>query len=61
MALDDQAAEAGDQTFENGGVKVVIDEHSLHYMEGASIDYVDEGLGGFKIENLRAEVTRHAR
>lgn len=54
MALDDQPAEDGDKTFENAGVKIVIDEMSLHYMEGASIDYVDEGLGGFKIENPNA-------
>jgi iron-sulfur cluster assembly protein len=54
MALDDQAPEDGDQTFDNAGVKIVIDETSLHYMDGASIDYVDEGLGGFKIENPNA-------
>lgn len=54
MALDDSPPEAGDQIFEAQGVKVVIDEMSLHYMTGASIDYVDEGLGGFKIENPNA-------
>lgn len=54
MALDDNQPEEGDKVFEHGGVKIVIDEMSLHYMEGASIDYVDEGLGGFKIENPNA-------
>lgn len=54
MALDSNAPEADDQVFEQEGVKILIDSMSLHYMEGASIDYVDEGLGGFKIENPNA-------
>ena len=34
------------------GVKVVIDEMSIEYMRGATIDYVDDVNGsGFKIEN----------
>lgn len=55
MALDDNEPEAGDQVFEQAGVKIFIDELSLGYMEGASVDYVDDTLGGgFKIENPNA-------
>lgn len=54
MALDDEVPEEGDQTFEQEGVKILIDEGSLSYMVGSSIDYVDEGLGGFKIDNPNA-------
>lgn len=37
------------------GVKVVIDPQSLHYLQGASIDYVDSLMGGgFRIENPNA-------
>lgn len=55
MALDDGAPEEGDKVFEQGGVKIVIDELSLHYMDGSSVDYVEDVLGGgFKIENPNA-------
>jgi len=44
-----------DQVFEQHGVKVVVDEISISYLRGASIDYVDEIMGGgFKIENPNA-------
>jgi iron-sulfur cluster assembly accessory protein len=55
MALDDSAPEDGDQVFEDHGVKIYVDELSLNYMSGASVDYVDDVLGGgFKIENPNA-------
>jgi iron-sulfur cluster assembly protein len=55
LALDDNEPEAGDQIFENNGVKIVIDPMSLQYMEGAVVDFVDDNLGGgFKIENPNA-------
>lgn len=55
MALDDNAPEAGDQVFEQEGVKILIDELSLNYMDGSSVDYVDDTMGGgFKIENPNA-------
>jgi iron-sulfur cluster assembly protein len=55
MALDDNEPEAEDQMFETDGVKVLIDSLSLNYMNGASVDYVDDVLGGgFKIENPNA-------
>jgi iron-sulfur cluster assembly accessory protein len=37
------------------GVTVVVDEISIDYLRGASIDYVDDVMGsGFKIENPNA-------
>ena len=55
MALDDNAPEEGDQVFEDHGIKVYVDDLSLGYMNGASVDYVDDTLGGgFKIENPNA-------
>ena len=47
-----------DLVFEEGGVKVVIDEVSIDYLRGANIDYVDELMGsGFKIDNPNAVST----
>ena len=55
MALDDNEPESEDQVFEQGGIKVYVDPISLNYMDGASVDYVDDVLGGgFKIENPNA-------
>ena len=55
MALDDNNPEDGDQVFEDRGIKIYVDELSLNYMNGASVDYVDDTLGGgFKIENPNA-------
>lgn len=55
MALDSEAPDAEDQVFEQDGIKIFIDALSLNYMDGSSVDYVDEHLGGgFKIENPNA-------
>jgi len=55
MALDDNAPEEEDKVFDQGGVKIYVDPISLGYMSGASVDYVDDVLGGgFKIENPNA-------
>lgn len=55
MALDDAAAEEGDNIFEQDGIKIYVDGLSLNYMEGSSVDYVDDPLGGgFKVENPNA-------
>ncbi len=41
------------ETFE--GIQVVIDEVSIEYMHGATIDYVNDATGsGFKIDNPNA-------
>jgi iron-sulfur cluster assembly accessory protein len=55
MALDDNEPEADDKVFDHAGVRILIDEMSLHYMDGSSVDFVSDTLGGgFKIENPNA-------
>jgi iron-sulfur cluster assembly protein len=55
MGFDDET-EGSDQLFENGGVKVAIDELSFTYLQGAVLDYKD-GLNGtgFSINNPNAK------
>jgi iron-sulfur cluster assembly protein len=44
-----------DLVSEQHGIKVVVDEISINYLAGATIDYVEEIMGGgFKIENPNA-------
>ncbi|MBV2090226.1 MAG: iron-sulfur cluster assembly protein IscA [gamma proteobacterium symbiont of Stewartia floridana] len=44
-----------DQVFEDRGVKVIIDEKSLVYLDGTEVDYAREGLNeGFKFNNPNA-------
>ena len=44
-----------DQVYEQNGLRVVVDPTSLFYIEGASIDYVDNLMGGgFHIDNPQA-------
>ena len=41
-----------DTTFECEGVKVIVDEVSLQYMTGATIDFIDDERGkGFLVDN----------
>lgn len=53
----DQVAET-DRTFDSHGVKLVIDQMSLQYLAGTSVDYV-EGLqgAGFKFNNPNVKST----
>ncbi|HSC34872.1 MAG: iron-sulfur cluster insertion protein ErpA [Candidatus Dadabacteria bacterium] len=55
MGFDDETGDS-DKLFENGGVKVAIDELSLPYLEGSVLDYKD-GLNGtgFSINNPNAK------
>jgi len=54
MALENNIREQ-DTVIEEHGVKVVIDDVSIGYMKGASIDYVEDVMGnGFKIDNPNA-------
>ncbi len=54
MALEKETRET-DFSFENFGVRVVVDEVSMDYLRGAQIDFVDDIMGsGFKIENPNA-------
>ncbi len=53
MSLD--YAQAGDELFERGGVKVIVDAESATYLAGATIDYADDLAGaGFRIKNPNA-------
>lgn len=48
----DNEVHEDDQILEQGGVKVVVDEISIQYLQGASIDFQDGLQGkGFAIEN----------
>lgn len=54
MALDNRVLE-NDRVGEFYGVKVLVDEMSIQYLKGATVDYVDELMGsGFKIHNPNA-------
>jgi iron-sulfur cluster assembly accessory protein len=54
MALEGNIREQ-DLTSQFDDVKVVVDEISIDYLRGATVDYVDDLMGsGFKIENPNA-------
>lgn len=54
MALEANILEQ-DLVAEFDGVKVVVDEVSIEYLRGATVDYVEDVMGsGFKIENPNA-------
>ena len=57
MALEDNVRDT-DTILEQHNVKIVVDEISINYLTGATVDYVDEVMGsGFKIENPNAVST----
>lgn len=46
------AVAAEDQTFESHGVKVLVDQKSLPFVDGTELDYTRDGLNeGFKFSN----------
>jgi iron-sulfur cluster assembly accessory protein len=54
MAIADEVEE-GDVEFEQHGVRILVDSLSMNYIAGASVDYVDDPMGGgFKIDNPNA-------
>jgi iron-sulfur cluster assembly accessory protein len=54
MALEGQPRET-DLRYTFDGIDVVIDPQSINYLHGATIDYIDDLMGGgFKIENPNA-------
>ena len=54
MALENNIR-AEDMLLEFDGVKVVVDEVSVEYLQGATVDFVDDVMGsGFKISNPNA-------
>ncbi len=57
MALDNKPQET-DTAFENGGVRLLIDDVSMPYMVGSRIDYIDDERGkGFMVDNPNAVST----
>ena len=54
MTVEDQTDE-GDDIFEMNGVRVIVDNFSAMYLEGAEIDYVNALMGGgFTVRNPNA-------
>jgi iron-sulfur cluster assembly protein len=54
MAFEDEVNEE-DKVFDNAGLKLIVDENSVHYLKGAQIDYEDSLMGGgFRIFNPNA-------
>lgn len=54
MALEDNVRE-DDTVIEQNGVRIVVDEFSQQYVEGSTIDYVDNLMGaGFTVQNPNA-------
>lgn len=55
MAFDEGEPDGDDSVFTLEGIKVFVDGLSLQYLQGATVDYVDDMMGGgFKIENPNA-------
>ncbi len=55
MALEGAPSET-DARYSFDGVRVVVDPYSIDYLRGATIDYVEDLMGGgFKIENPNAQ------
>ncbi len=54
MAIEKEAGEF-DTVFETDGIKVLVDPTSISYLSGATIDYIDNLMGGgFRIDNPNA-------
>jgi len=52
MGIDEKAPEEGDQIFESNGIRVIVDPQSLSYMDGSTVNWVDEQENsGFAIDN----------
>jgi iron-sulfur cluster assembly protein len=54
MALDNNFREQ-DIVTDSNGVKVIVDEVSIDYLRGATVDFVEDIMGsGFKVDNPNA-------
>jgi iron-sulfur cluster assembly protein len=62
MALDNNFSDV-DKTFESDGVKIVVDEVSIDYLQGAKIDFVNDPQrgAGFMVDSpvARAHAEEH--
>lgn len=51
----DETSDEGDEVIETSGVKVLVDNFSAMYLEGAEIDFVNSLMGGgFTVRNPNA-------
>ena len=60
MALDNNIRDV-DTTFEANGVKVIVDEVSIDYLRGATIDFVNDPVrgAGFAVDSPSAQKHEH--
>ncbi|HEX2696083.1 MAG TPA: iron-sulfur cluster assembly accessory protein [Anaerolineales bacterium] len=60
MALDNNIRDV-DMTFESDGVKLVVDQVSMDYLQGAKIDYVNDPQrgAGFMVDSPVAQAHSH--
>ena len=50
LALDEQRE--GDRIFEYEGIRIIVDEMSLRYVDGSTVDYTESLMGsGFQVNN----------
>ena len=50
VRLDEPKAE--DRIFDVDGIKIIVDEASLHYVDGSEVDYTESLMGsGFQVNN----------
>lgn len=57
MGFDDEV-KSGDEELELDGIRVIVDEESVKYLNGLEIDFKDAVMGGgFTIDNPNAWVT----
>ncbi|NWF61337.1 MAG: iron-sulfur cluster assembly accessory protein [Fischerella sp.] len=54
----DETLKSGDRTFECNGIQVIIDAESLDYVNGLTVDYSEDLMGGgFRFHNPQATAT----
>jgi iron-sulfur cluster assembly protein len=50
LALDE--TREGDQIYEDRGIRVIVDQASLRYVDGSTVDYTESLMGaGFEVKN----------
>jgi iron-sulfur cluster assembly accessory protein len=50
LALDERRD--GDRVFEHDGINIIVDEQSLAYVDGSTVDYTESLMGaGFQVNN----------
>src|SRR5256885_7181 len=50
LALDEQRE--GDKIFDHDGIRIIVDEMSLRYVDGSTVDYTESLMGaGFQVNN----------